>query len=201
MQPGEAFKVTVEWDFTVPSKVNDWSVVAYGALGPVTVTHPTWSTSDSFPFTPRAFKSTNNTTFVNTTWRAEAKADFLNWANSVGPAPPTGSGGCSSVCLVYRLAPSEKMKTRCKIFKSAVAAVGHTTTTTISQQQMSTTEGAVESESCMSVCCCGHTHTCPRRLLAARNPPNGRIKARVPTLHVKLARTLNKNKLVLQQES
>ena len=97
MQPGEAFKVTVEWDFTVPSKVNDWSVVAYGALGPVTVTHPTWSTSDSFPFTPRAFKSTNNTTFVNTTWRAEAKADFLNWANSVGPAPPTGSGGCSSV--------------------------------------------------------------------------------------------------------
>lgn len=94
MKPKETIKVIVELDFSDTRKVNDWSVVAYGASGPVKVTHPTWSTSDTFPYTPRVFKSTNNKTFVNSNWRAEAKADFFKWANSVPPSPPSGSGGC-----------------------------------------------------------------------------------------------------------
>ena len=66
MKAGQTVNVIVEWDFSDPSKVKDWSLTAYGAKGPLTVKHPTWKTSDTFPFIPRKTTVTPTPTLTPT---------------------------------------------------------------------------------------------------------------------------------------
>jgi len=89
--------VTVEWDFTDPNKVNDWSVVAYGAKGGISVKHPTWTTA-SLPYIPRTGTSTNNNTYVPPATPTPSPTDpqsvFVAWADTIDPTALT-AGTCT----------------------------------------------------------------------------------------------------------
>jgi len=97
--------VTVEWDFTDPNKVKDWSVVAYGAKGGISVKHPTWTTA-SLPYIPRTGTSTNNNTYVPppaptptptptpTPSPTDPQSTFVAWADTIAPTALT-AGTCT----------------------------------------------------------------------------------------------------------
>jgi hypothetical protein len=66
MQAGQTYDLTTEWNFSDPNTARDWSVVAYGTEGDISVKLDGYE-SDTLPLITRDSTSTGSTTGGNDT--------------------------------------------------------------------------------------------------------------------------------------
>ena len=59
MEAGESIKIITEWNFTDPRIARDWSVVVWGNLGEIELTHDGGEYSDSLPYIEKGGNSVN----------------------------------------------------------------------------------------------------------------------------------------------